>query len=976
MRKFTFSLCLCIAMLCSCVDREFDLANLSGEITVGGEQLVVPLGNLDQTTLGSLLEENENLTTNEDGVYTIAFSSFGSDPTKYEKITIDPISIPSIRIPSIDIAPMHFSLDQLPTSFNMAAISNKIVINYPEIGSAVTIAPITLASDVNLNLPISGQGELSEALAGMLPNIAFNYSNSTHFEASIDVVGQIKKVDFIEFGCDRHPYGAPFEVILDLNGITDINGGGTLTVDVVFPQAYYLRDESGNYLAQHNVLRKDIVLQPKQTSLSTIVYLHKIDYSDRDLVNGSLMINEDITYSIGLDVDVAAGRYDLSRLPQVIFKSEPEYKDLEVVIDHLELDDVHYPLSYTFEGIPDNISVEKVAFQNSPIGLKVEGLEWLEVDVNLGLTLPSCMHFKESAGFDSSNNRFVASVSELSRGVTLYLDYIDCTSPTCSLRDGKIVLDDEIVVAVDLSEMDGKALRLSQVTPKTESVAITTTISEVNLQLDMERTIIKSNSDIAFDLQFDNAPSINEVITIPSQVASIDQITICKAGDKSAPVGIDLSLKALNLPVEKVRLDAVVNLGKLLRPSAACLASGIVRKSDKGDYLVIIDEEWYPKRGALTKRLEFDALENIPQIQNGKLPLSLSFPISGAATIPGNTSLDLSSLGDITVEIDVAIDNIEVKEFTGKLDVAIETGETAISLGDISNLGVDITKLTINPILKANIKDNPTGIPFGATAKLKLYDARGAVINTIDTPNIPIAANGASNIVISTTKNAAQFIDQDVVFIAVDGLSKLLEKGIPAKIAFNMGVASDREQSFTIDLSEAAKGYKFEYQYEAVIPFEFDGEVQLAYEDEVGDLNSTFTKLASEMSGLKVGDIALLAEFGTTLPFDIKLEAELINTYGTTQGIDAKIELESNIIRGAKGDEKSVSDIVINFDLGATNSLAGLNKVDGIRFKFTLMDTGNDSASLNKNQYLEGSLKLRVRDGVTVDIFELLGMEE
>ena len=98
MKKLFTALLVCVASLfVGCVDLEFDLADTSGEITVGGEELVVPLAEIDPIRLGDVIKENEYLNSNgENGIYQIQFSSYGDDPSKYESIKIDGISIPTL----------------------------------------------------------------------------------------------------------------------------------------------------------------------------------------------------------------------------------------------------------------------------------------------------------------------------------------------------------------------------------------------------------------------------------------------------------------------------------------------------------------------------------------------------------------------------------------------------------------------------------------------------------------------------------------------------------------------------------------------------------------------------------------------------------------------------------------------------------------------------------------------------------------
>ena len=74
MKRAITSLCICIALsFASCVDNSFDLADVSGEVTVGSEELVVPLGELAPIYLGDVLKDSDYLNSNgENGTYQIS----------------------------------------------------------------------------------------------------------------------------------------------------------------------------------------------------------------------------------------------------------------------------------------------------------------------------------------------------------------------------------------------------------------------------------------------------------------------------------------------------------------------------------------------------------------------------------------------------------------------------------------------------------------------------------------------------------------------------------------------------------------------------------------------------------------------------------------------------------------------------------------------------------------------------------------
>lgn len=979
-----------------CIDRSFDLAETSGEITVGGEELVVPLGEISKITLNDLIGENETLKPNEEGVYQISYSSFGDDPTKYENISIDGLSIPNITGLSPKLDPISFSMESLPTSLHFRAINQKFDVEFPSINEIMKIVPIKGEQGIDIAFPsiLPKQGVIDDRMLQTLSfanatAISATDSWSTTFQAEITLLKELKQVDWVEFGSAEHPNGSPFELVVDLQGLKEINGGGTLDVEVIFPKGYYLRDENGVDFPQatHNIYTKSLQIAPKQKQIIILMYLNKIDYSDEIFTEGLLEINDTISYSYKLNMEIGKGSYNLNSMPKISFEAAPEYKDVEIVINHFELPTIEHNLSYSFNGMPNGISIDKVAFtEDTNLVISLNGLEWCVVKDNitgddispkLELDLPLCMRFRDHALLDEQTNVLLATTEELSQGVTLSLEAIDCKGDNVKLENGQLLINEKIAAAIHMESIDGHTILLSEITPPAD-FAISVGIAETQLKLDIANTKVTWSEDQSFDFDLgSNVPSISQTIEIPDMISSIKSIEIGKA-NSNKPLSMRFSLATGNtFPVDELEINLAVNLGKLLRPTAKMLTENIITKSDNGDYILAINESWQPKRGAFTKVLEFEAIENIPTIKDGKLTLNQSFPVTGSAKIKSGESIDLSAVSDAQVNIDIAIDDIEVRTFTGVLDIAVKPEQMVVELGDlgdIDKLGLDINALSLNPVLSLGLKDNPVGLGFDASVLIKTYDKEGKELVSISVPTISIASSGASNIVISTPRNRAKYEKEGVSFIAIEDLSKLLSSGIPAKITADLAVEADNKE-ITLDIKRASQGYNIEYQYEMLLPFEFDGDLDLSAQTSITGLNDVFASLAEETTMFKVGDVGIIAEFGTTIPFDIILSAELINAEGTTEGIAAKLNINNCVLKGynpATDGEKSISRIDLDFDLGESGKLDGLRNADGIRFKLAIYNSDNEVATLNKDHFVDGKLKLRVRDGLTVDIFDYL----
>ena len=628
--------------------------------------------------------------------------------------------------------------------------------------------------------------------------------------------------------------------------------------------------------------------------------------------------------------------------------------------------------------------VEKIAFTpNSNLTLSLKGLEWCIVQDNLTdedispkieIDMPLCMRFREHPLLDQATNVLLATTKELAKGITLSLDHIDCkNSEGVKQENGQLIINEKIGAAVHMESLDGHTVLVSTITPP-KDFSVVMGIAESRLEIDVANSLVTWSEERSFDFDFkDNIPTISQTIDVPEMIAEIKCIEIGKA-NSNEPLSMNFTLDAGNkFPINELDLSVSVNLGKLLRPTQKMFDKNIIYKNDNGDYILAIDESWKPKEGALTKTLEFEALENIPEIANSKISINQSFPVTGSATIKSGENIDLSAVNDAKIDIDIKIDDIEVRTFTGKVDINLQPESMMVDLGLGELNGIEVGALSLNPVLTLRLKDNPTGIELNADVDLKTYDKDNNPITTLSVP-ISIAGNGGTTLVISTPRNAEKYDVEGVKFIPVENLSQLL-KGMPEKVGVDLAVASNKEEEITIDLKKAAQGYDIEYQYEVVLPFEFDGNIDLSMEAAISGLSETFNEIANATNGLKVGDVGLIAEFGTTIPFNVVLSAELINANGTTEGIAARLNINNCVLEGYNKEcdgEKRISNIDLDFDLGESGSLAGLKGADGIRFKLTIYDTGASSAALAKDQYIDGKLKLRLRNGVSIDIFDLL----
>ena len=1001
MKKLFTTLSVFMLSLVGCVDRDFNLAETSGELTIGGDELILPLGDIGNISIDELLKESKNLKKDEDGLYQISFSSFGDDPTKFEKISINGITIDPIHCELPQLEPIKFSsIGELPNSFRMSGINNSFAVDIPTISGVMDVVPIKTEKSIPFkNLPFSsGKGTINSALLAVLQqqnlsSLSTSDQQEIVFDAELNILKQLDEVRWVEFGCDEHPLGAPFEAKLALNGLADINGGGSLKLRIEFPDGYHILNSKGGHFADENIYEEVFTISPKQTEVNALVYLQKIDYEGRKFTDGVLKIDDHIRYSYELSMDLGTGNYDLNNSPSFLFESEPKYKDVEIKLGAFNApndgDTISCDINYVFNGLPAGINISKVAFSEAPLTIKLEGLEWIKIKCEdtgnffspeIEIVLPECMNFKPNRLL-VDGNKLIATTMELYEGITLDIDHINCNAEGISQNNGQLSIDSKLQASVHLEGLTNHVIHISSlVPPATFKGVASLSVSETKLVIDAANSDFSITDEQSFPLDLgDQIPTISQSIEIPEMIASIERINIGKAGGKGEPVSMTFSLrKASTFPVEALDIEASVNLGKLLKPTDDMLAEngGPISKDINDDYIFSINETWEPTKSSLTKVLKFEALENLPKIENGKIQLNQSFPVTGSAKIKSGNKFDLTQ--DAEINIDIAIDDIEILTFSGCLDISVKPETMNVDLGDMKDLDINIKSLSLNPVIDILLADNPTGVSLSADILINTLDANNNILKEIRIPKISINESGASHIVVSTPINANKYKGDDVIFVETSNLSDLFAKGIPSKIMVDMEVYSDKNKVVTIDLSNTNKGYNIEYQYQVVVPLQFDGNIDISYETSVMGLNETFSTLANEAKGISVGDISIIGVFGSTIPLDVVISAELVDKEGNNEGIGARLNIINCLIKGAgPNGEKHNSEVEFEFELDKNGSLEGLRNADGIHLKLSVSNSdANDIAEINKSQYIDGKLELRIRNGLTIDIFELSNKEE
>lgn len=393
------------------------------------------------------------------------------------------------------------------------------------------------------------------------------------------------------------------------------------------------------------------------------------------------------------------------------------------------------------------------------------------------------------------------------------------------------------------------------------------------------------------------------------------------------------------------------------------------------------------QRSSTNKGIEL-RLRSISFNDDGLIPndgdIEVDFTIDAKAGIAKGTRVRVSEIlynKDIKLEAGIEKAELYVESISGRIDYTYDEN-MSISLGDLSDLALDVTKLDVSPVLRFTLNNEFT-IPVVASARLTPMKGTTEQTNKIISLNdIAIKAgvmeNGtpksvATNIIIAKADRKADFDGQDVIFIEED-LSKVFEGEIPDKVNISFTVKTDPSQLYTF---YAAPQFTESYSYAVDIPFEFGAGLDLAYSDEATGLQDTMKEL-SDMN-LRVGEVSIDAEIGNSSPLELMLDAEFIDIEGNrTKDIQLEIDPASAKIAGSP-DGKSVKTSIVKIAIkrsGNNTSLEPLKKVDGIRFSLRAKSAATSAVALNTEQTISARLTLNVNGGVSVDINELIADSE
>lgn len=376
----------------------------------------------------------------------------------------------------------------------------------------------------------------------------------------------------------------------------------------------------------------------------------------------------------------------------------------------------------------------------------------------------------------------------------------------------------------------------------------------------------------------------------------------------------------------------------------------------------------------------------------------ISIAFNPAVEVRFSRTDELSVMGffpeDESIDVNVGFEEatIGLESVSAKVNFSYDYNTDkplATGLGDLQDelKGLEIGGAGLSPVVELSIS-NPLTIAanFSASITPMVGDERkeDAKIEVKGKDGGPVVIKAAeydavtgeiipvhTKVVLAKPNRADEFAGVDCIFIGCD-IDKLINI-LPTHFDFDASFGLPNEV-VTLHMID---NLDMDIAVSLSLPIAFDDKLNISYETTVDVVDSQGHSPLEEVAkieSLKVGDIAVIAKFETTLPLELVLSTTLLDKEGNK--LDTKLGFgdENNTIKGSSdGLTPNVSELRWVFDLAAEDgSLEELKYIHSVAMKVEANSVADGVVSLKDEQYIKADLLLELDGGVTVDIEDLM----
>lgn len=453
------------------------------------------------------------------------------------------------------------------------------------------------------------------------------------------------------------------------------------------------------------------------------------------------------------------------------------------------------------------------------------------------------------------------------------------------LSNQKVVVDLSAVRSAAARGKSGSSVRRTQIAPVTISGVMTTFKYQTN---DVDKAI-KGLSSVGLsapmDIRVDFSQALRQAVpTIKTMKITFPSYMFITAGGSEATNTITFSN---------------VNTARGL------IFGATLRRMDFG------------KATTGTDRLTFTPGEGSSKgsvRMEGSVKMEVTFDEVNATT---------AAAADCYIDAKTSLDDIDVNSATGKFDPEISLNNLGkVTINNVPDfLTDDEANINLhNPQINLSVA-NDMDVEGKVSGVLKSYDSKGALMASVNVPEMTLHANATTDIVICKTAEGLDATGRDLV--VVPSLSDIIAK-IPHRIEFEANARANSSRECTVQLGH---DYAITPTYSVKAPLAFDEGAQIVYRDTLDGWHDDIEDLSlTEGAYLQVK-----ANVDNRIPANLSVSAYAIGTDGKALG-DDKIQIEvKGSVKGAADSQQAVtSPLQVRLYEKAKGAIKSL---DGIVFK-------------------------------------------
>lgn len=474
--------------------------------------------------------------------------------------------------------------------------------------------------------------------------------------------------------------------------------------------------------------------------------------------------------------------------------------------------------------------------------------------------------------------------------------------------------------------------------------------------IESSRTDLSITSGIEYSNSINGTSDLDITIdNIPDEVKSIHRIVFKEGYVKLAlnlnqPSGSNFRFRKLdNVQIEFPNFiyssQFKPNTHTLIINKTNINSSNISDITLKVDSIVFSDEDMFGIR-----------------VMDGKIDIAKPINLSGDVTIVAASSFTLVKDSKVSINMGVSFDRMSASSMTGivnpTIDPKVDPIEISKDLPDFlkdNSVRLEIT----NPTFRFHIIGDELPIPllFSAQTTSIKKETIKATVELPQQGEVMIPANKDYSLYFFqanrpfTPENESYTLDQ---LYKVTNLSSLVQQ-LPDYINVNLSngrVHANQNQLHTIDLG---KNYNINIKYDVYVPFQFEANTCIVYNDSIDDMNKDLKKYQAE--GITITTTAF-----NTIPLDLDITLVPYDING--KDLSKELTVDRAIAKAGDNSNTPVQSLVTIKLQPKQPSV--ISRLDKLVFRVSAKSVA--SSNLVSNQYLEmKDIRLKLDGKVIAD---------